>query len=93
MSPSSKVSYRAAGSIRELRISVCQYPERTRIGISWTTREKGDDVGQGTHYVIAQETNKPVKNLAHALNLAAWLARRALADKWETRRPKDSKPL
>ncbi len=74
-----KPSYKAAGSIRELRITVCQYPERTRLGISWSTRERGDDVGQGRHYVLAHEDTKPIKSFAHALNLAGWLVRRALA--------------
>ncbi len=74
-----KPSHKAAGPIRELRITVCQYPARTRIGVTWSTREKGDDVGQGHNWALSQESNKPIKSLAHALNLAAWLARKALA--------------
>ncbi len=81
-----KPSYKAAGSIRELRITVCQYPERTRLGVTWSTREKGDDVGQGHLWVFAEEYKKPIKSLAHAVSLAGWLARKALAGEWEQRR-------
>jgi len=81
-----KASYKATGSIRELRITVCQYPERTRLGLTWSTRERGDDVGQGHLWVLQHEDTKPIKSLSHALNLAAWLARRALAGQWEKRR-------
>lgn len=81
-----KPSYKATGSIRELRINVCQYPERTRLVLTWSTREKGDDVGQGHLWITEYESNKPIKSLGHALNLAAWLARRALAGQWEKRR-------
>lgn len=77
--PAIKPSYKAAGPIREMRITVCQYPERTRLGITWSTREKGDDVGQGHLWSFAHEDSKPIKSLAHALNLAAWLARKALS--------------
>lgn len=86
-----KPSYRAAGPIRELRITVCQYPERTRLGISWSTRERGDEVGQGTHYVFAHEDKKPVKSFAHALNLAAWLVRKALSGAMEQTRGEPQK--
>ena len=72
-----KPSYKAAGSIRELRITVCQYPERTRLGVTWSTRERGDDVGQGHLWVFSEEYTKPIKSLVHALSLAAWLARKA----------------
>jgi hypothetical protein len=81
-----KPSYKAAGSIRELRITVCQYPERTRLGVTWSTREKGDDVGQGHLWVYSEEYSKPIKSLAHAVSLAGWLARRALAGQWAQRR-------
>jgi hypothetical protein len=74
-----KASYKATGSIRELRISVCQYPERTRLVLVWATREKGDEPGQGHLWIVEHEDRKPVKSLAHALNLAAWLARKALS--------------
>lgn len=76
-----KPSYKATGPIRELRITVCQYPERTRLGVTWSTRERGDDVGQGHHWAFAEEYSKPIKSLAHALSLAGWLARAALSDK------------
>ena len=82
----SKASYRATGSIRELRISVCQYPERTRLSISWSTREAGDDVGQGHHAVFQEEYDKPIKSLAHALSLAGWLARKAANGGMEKKR-------
>lgn len=81
-----KPSYRATGPIRELRITVCQYPERTRLGITWSTREKGDDVGQGHHWVYAQEYTKPIKNLAHAISLAGWLVRKAMNGEMEKKR-------
>lgn len=81
-----KPSYKATGSIRELRITVCQYPERTRLGITWSTREKGDDVGQGRHYTFEHEDKKPIKSFSHALNLAAWLARKALSGGMEQTR-------
>lgn len=81
-----KPSYKATGSIRELRITVCQYPERTRLGITWSTRERGDDVGQGHLWVFSEEYVKPIKSLAHALSLAAWLARKAAAGQLEKRR-------
>lgn len=81
-----KPSYKAAGPIRELRITVCQYPERTRLGITWSTREKGDDVGQGHHWSFDEEYRKPIKSLAHALSLAGWLARLALTDRFEQKR-------
>jgi hypothetical protein len=81
-----KTTFKAAGSIRELRINVCQYPERTVLGLSWSTRERGDEPGQGHLWVIRREDQKPIKSLVHAVNLAAWLARRALAGQWEKRR-------
>lgn len=81
-----KPSYKAAGPIRELRITVCQYPERTRLGITWSTREKGDDVGQGHLWTYAQEYTKPIKNLAHAISLAGWLVRKAMNGEMEKRR-------
>lgn len=81
-----KPSYRATGPIRELRITVCQYPERTRLGISWSTRERGDDVGQGRHWVFAEEYSKPIRSLAHALSLAGWLARKAASGGLEQKR-------
>ena len=81
-----KPSYKATGSIRELRITVCQYPERTRLGITWSTREKGDDVGQGHLWVFSEEYAKPIRNLAHALSLAGWLARKAAAGELSKRR-------
>jgi hypothetical protein len=81
-----KQSYKATGSIRELRINVCQYPERTRINLVWATREKGDEPGQGHLWVIEHEDRKPIKSFAHALNLAAWLARQALAGQMTKRR-------
>ena len=81
-----RVTFKAAGSIRELRINVCQYPERTVLGLSWSTRERGDEPGQGHLWVIRREDQKPIKSLVHAVNLAAWLARRALAGQWERRR-------
>jgi hypothetical protein len=81
-----RVTFKAAGSIRELRINVCQYPERTVLGLSWSTRERGDEPGQGHLWVIRREDRKPIKSLVHAVNLAAWLARRALAGQWEKRR-------
>lgn len=84
--PDVKRSYRAEGSIRELRINVCQYPERTVLGLTWSTRERGDTPSQGHLWVIRHEDAKPIKSLGHALNLAAWLARRALAGHWEKRR-------
>lgn len=82
----SKATYKAAGSIRELRITVCQYPERTRLGITWSTRERGDDVGQGHLWVFSEEYAKPIKSLVHALSLAAWLARKAAAGELTQRR-------
>jgi hypothetical protein len=87
-----KPSYKAAGSIRELRITVCQYPERTRLGISWSTRERGDDVGEGSHYAFQHEDTKPIKSFGHALNLAGWLVRRALAGGMTQTRGKPSQP-
>lgn len=81
-----RTTYKAAGSVRELRINVCQYPERTVIGLTWSTRERGDEPGQGHLWVIRHEDTKPVRSLGHALNLAAWLARRALAGQWDKRR-------
>ena len=81
-----KRSYRATGPIRELRITVCQYPERTRLSVSWSTREKGDDVGQGHHHVFQEEYDKPIKSLAHALSLAGWLARKAASGGMEEKR-------
>lgn len=84
--PEAKRSFKAAGPIRELRITVCQYPERTRLGLTWATRERGDEPSQGHLWVLAHESQKPIKSLAHALNLAAWLARKALAGELEKRR-------
>lgn len=84
--PSVKRSFKAAGTIRELRINVCQYPERTVLGLTWSTREKGDEPSQGHLWVIRHEDTKPVKSLVHALNLAAWLARKAAAGQWEKKR-------
>ena len=81
-----KPSYKAVGSIRELRITVCQYPERTRLGITWSTRERGDDVGQGHLWQFAEEYAKPIRSLGHALSLAAWLARKAAAGELTKRR-------
>ena len=81
-----RTSYKAAGSIRELRINVCQYPERTVLGLTWSTRERGDEPSQGHLWVIREEYTKPIKSLGHAVSLAAWVARRALAGHWEKRR-------
>lgn len=92
MSPSSKATYKAAGPIRELRITVCQYPERTRLGITWSTREKGQDVGEGSHWSFAHEDTKPIKSFGHALNLAGWLVRKALAGGMVQSRGKPSRP-
>jgi len=92
-----KKSYKATGSIREFRITVCQYPRReddpkkhlgptTRLGVTWSTREEGDNVGQGHLWCYSEEYPKQIKSLAHAVNLAVWLTRRALAGQWEQRR-------
>jgi hypothetical protein len=75
--PSVKRSYKAEGSIRELRISVCQYPERTRLAVSWSTRERGDEPLQGHLWSFSEEYTKPIRSLLHALSLAGWLARKA----------------
>ena len=78
-----KRSFKAAGTIRELRINVCQYPEGSTISLTWSTRERGDEPTQGHLWQIKMESPKPVKSIAHGVNLAAWLARRALAGDWK----------
>lgn len=81
-----KTTYKAAGSIRELRINVCQFPERTVLSLTWSTRERGDEPGQGHLWVLREEYAKPVRNLVHATNLAAWLVRKALSGGMAQRR-------
>jgi hypothetical protein len=73
---SSKTSYQAAGSIRELRINVCQYPERTVVSASWSTRERGDEPTQGHLWTLKHEGDKPIKSRTHAVNLALWILRK-----------------
>lgn len=78
-----KVSYRAEGPVRGLWISVVQAADgKTRIGVTWVTREKGDDPGQGHRWHFGEEYPKKVSSLAHAVSLAAWASRRALAGQW-----------
>jgi len=78
--PSTKVSYKAEGPIRELRVTVAQYPHITLIGATWSTREKGDEPQQGHMWRIAHEGKGRIKSRQHAVNLALWVLRKVSAD-------------
>lgn len=82
----SKVSYRAEGPIRELYITVAQRPGGSVVSLTWSTRETGDTPGQGKRGTIQRTSGKPVRSIAHAVNLAAWVTRLALQDMWDGRR-------
>ena len=78
-----KVSYRAEGPIRELRVNVIQNPKGTTIAVSWATRELGDDVLQGHRHAFVHESRGQVKSLAHAVNLALWGLRKVGGPDWK----------
>lgn len=79
--------YRADGAVRGLWIHVVQPSAgKTRIGVVWTTRERGDKPDQGHQWSWFGEYPKAVKGLAHALSLAAWVARKAASGQWEQNR-------
>lgn len=78
----SKVSYRAEGPIRELRVTVCQYPKGTVIGVTWSTRERGDDVMQGHAWRFRHDGKGQIKSLAHAVSLALWGLRKVGGPDW-----------
>jgi len=84
--PEAKVSYRAAGAIREFRVQVCQYPDNTVIMATWVTREKGDLPLQGHAWVFKHEGKGRVKSLQHAVNLALWALRKVGGPDWVERR-------
>jgi hypothetical protein len=85
------VSYAAEGALYELFIVVRSTPSGTTVSLTWTERSKGDQPSQGRRWSRREESPKPLHTLLHATNLAAWVARRALAADWVQERPAPKK--
>lgn len=73
------VSYKAEDPIYELFITVRSTSAGTAVSLTYSTRLRGDEPGQGHRWRVYQESPKPARSLEHLLNLAAWAARQALA--------------
>jgi len=81
--PASALSLKAEGSIRGLYVSAHQDADgKTRLAVTWITRERGDEPGQGHRWTWSGEYPKGIKNVAHAASLVGWLLRRAVAGEW-----------
>lgn len=76
------VSYRAEGPVYELFIVLRSTSAGTVLSMTWSTRQRGDEPGQGHKYVLREESAKPVTTTAHAFNLVAWACRAAAARRW-----------